>query len=802
MRDVVRVLAKTKEDAEKKREELRDLVGRRYHDLIDSADAIISMNDTVVGFEKLLVTIESAAGSLINEIPSQTVREAEVMKKSTSSAVKRKQDDSNAETRSTNDEDDDERNQIRIILKAPTEIWIALEQGEELKAAKALRAAEAVAGRLKLSTNNVGSSSSSSSARRSQSDAFRKACEELDLRGTALTACIQLAEAADDDRRVSSEWQLKFPFLVSQAKLLGECRADIVSTCSSAFAERQISATRVERAVEALMVLGEISNPFTALLQARLRALQALTMGEEDSLFAIAELASRTCRDCAWMKTRFQHVSASEELNTWIDMVAAPVAKSFADSVSSRTTSLAALASLQRSLKDSIKKIDASPDHPDANTSSLINDDELFRRLFALPFQDRATTLLMVAYDVSLRKVKRILTACGSLSDFKRNDYALKAFSILEHGLASVDRDAFELQQSLAGSNGKAHSQQSVSKTPSKTKVSLSSLASTRQWLSDLAAWLETRPTPVNGRFAELLLGLVRDAQDPQNSGIEARLERISSQSVQLFAESLVKRLGEEFEAKAAQLPWSKEGRSASSAAVGGWTADPVHGELPTVASWPAAELCFAVGRELDGFTDALHRGGQICADSDTKARRIVGDAMWKKVHAVYSALAKEASGADGKLQAAFDLEYCAAALLEGSRAPLPFTQGGVDVYACADALRTRARSFAASSKLLHSSWAMSGAKAAGGGQETTIVHETKVGGHNLLTLVEPVPRFALLPMPQKRTATTPRLLHRSSSQASSELPSGAGEDERSAPATKQTSTTGGGLGRVLGWLS
>ena len=61
VRDVARVLESTTADAEKKREELRDLVGKRYHDLIDSADAIVGMNDTVADFERLLGKLDNDA---------------------------------------------------------------------------------------------------------------------------------------------------------------------------------------------------------------------------------------------------------------------------------------------------------------------------------------------------------------------------------------------------------------------------------------------------------------------------------------------------------------------------------------------------------------------------------------------------------------------------------------------------------------------------------------------------------------------------------------------------------------------
>ena len=45
--EVKRVLAHTEEEANRKRDDLRSLVGERYHDLLDSADTIVGMDDAV-----------------------------------------------------------------------------------------------------------------------------------------------------------------------------------------------------------------------------------------------------------------------------------------------------------------------------------------------------------------------------------------------------------------------------------------------------------------------------------------------------------------------------------------------------------------------------------------------------------------------------------------------------------------------------------------------------------------------------------------------------------------------------------
>ena len=52
--EVWNVLQHTRQEAENKRQELKELVGRRYHDLIDSADAIVGMEKSVDRFKKCI----------------------------------------------------------------------------------------------------------------------------------------------------------------------------------------------------------------------------------------------------------------------------------------------------------------------------------------------------------------------------------------------------------------------------------------------------------------------------------------------------------------------------------------------------------------------------------------------------------------------------------------------------------------------------------------------------------------------------------------------------------------------------
>ena len=55
--DIEIVLKETKSKAQSKKQELRDIVGSGYHGLIDSADAIVTMNTTIHSFKSILRTL-------------------------------------------------------------------------------------------------------------------------------------------------------------------------------------------------------------------------------------------------------------------------------------------------------------------------------------------------------------------------------------------------------------------------------------------------------------------------------------------------------------------------------------------------------------------------------------------------------------------------------------------------------------------------------------------------------------------------------------------------------------------------
>eukprot|EP00516_Mucochytrium_quahogii_P004408 CAMPEP_0203753196 /NCGR_PEP_ID=MMETSP0098-20131031/7000_1 /ASSEMBLY_ACC=CAM_ASM_000208 /TAXON_ID=96639 /ORGANISM=" , Strain NY0313808BC1" /LENGTH=983 /DNA_ID=CAMNT_0050643683 /DNA_START=133 /DNA_END=3080 /DNA_ORIENTATION=+ len=59
------VLKSTKDQVETKQEEVRELISLRYHDLIDSADAIVGMDKTVNDFQNRVSEIEKYAKSLL-----------------------------------------------------------------------------------------------------------------------------------------------------------------------------------------------------------------------------------------------------------------------------------------------------------------------------------------------------------------------------------------------------------------------------------------------------------------------------------------------------------------------------------------------------------------------------------------------------------------------------------------------------------------------------------------------------------------------------------------------------------------
>jgi len=189
---------------------------------------------------------------------------------------------------------------------------------------------------------------------------------------------------------------------------------------------------------------------------------------------------------------------------------------------------------------------------------------------------------------------------------------------------------------------------------------------------------------------------------------------------------------------------------------------DPASGDLlPSLPSWPVAEFCFDVAREVDAAGSTLLAAFEKADDEFAAA---FADKAWR---CAFKTLAEAQAGADAqrKLQAAFDADFCTFALLDGT-APLAFP-GGVDVRATAAVLRQRARDYASTCAFLHRK----------GGQAAAVATATTPA----LTLAEPVARFALLPVPQRQRAASPRT------------------DKRPAAAPKQTSAASRPF--LGGWL-
>jgi len=157
---------------------------------------------------------------------------------------------------------------------------------------------------------------------------------------------------------------------------------------------------------------------------------------------------------------------------------------------------------------------------------------------------------------------------------------------------------------------------------------------------------------------------------------------------------------------------------------------------LPSLPSWPVAEFCFDVAREIDAAGSTLLAAFEKADDEFATA---FADSAWRSA---FKTLAEAQAGADAqrKLQAAFDVDFCTFALLDGT-APLAFPSG-IDVRATAAVLRQRARDYASTCVFLHRK----------GGQATAAIATAPA-----LTLAEPVARFALLPVPQRQRAASPR---------------------------------------------
>lgn len=121
VKDLVRSLQR---ESDRKREELRSLVGERYRDLMEAAETIICMRDTSSNVANNLEATQDSMSSLSDQLQSFRLKfEA----------------DSKAENDLFSREDEHQyalAAQIKLLMDIPERIWTAIESGDNVTAAK------------------------------------------------------------------------------------------------------------------------------------------------------------------------------------------------------------------------------------------------------------------------------------------------------------------------------------------------------------------------------------------------------------------------------------------------------------------------------------------------------------------------------------------------------------------------------------------------------------------------------------------------------------------------------------------
>ena len=128
-----------KQDVEKKKYELRMLVGNRYRDLIDSADSILEMKNSSNKISNHLQNIENFSEKL-----QSATREPFSQKISSKNIIINENIiDNRNKSKINNNNNNEEENkvieiakQVKELVDTPEKIWVALEQQEFLKASQ------------------------------------------------------------------------------------------------------------------------------------------------------------------------------------------------------------------------------------------------------------------------------------------------------------------------------------------------------------------------------------------------------------------------------------------------------------------------------------------------------------------------------------------------------------------------------------------------------------------------------------------------------------------------------------------
>ncbi|XP_064649759.1 conserved oligomeric Golgi complex subunit 1-like [Lineus longissimus] len=216
---------KTRQDIERKKEDLRQMVGERYRDLIEAADTISDMKTSA---ENVMQSISRMQGHCKQLKEMKIARSGSDFNKKSQSNVIRKKDECQFYDVAT---------QIKLLLDTPEKVWSAIDTGNYLQAT------------------------------------------QLYLLARHINTALQL------DSQQSAKIHSWFPVLARQWAAISHFRATILQGCKEVLKNADISEQDIANSLCSIMLL-EDSTPrqvFTGFLLARTHAVQQLFHPDQHS---------------------------------------------------------------------------------------------------------------------------------------------------------------------------------------------------------------------------------------------------------------------------------------------------------------------------------------------------------------------------------------------------------------------------------------------------------------------------------------------------------------------------------------
>jgi len=280
------VLESTRAQVGRLRDELRTLISGRYHDLIDSADAIVGMDKTVDSFKVLAAAVEKEASAI-----------AETDDAALSALLEAAPSDSNNEEKEGLNPFERDLRAADLLTHAAVDIWEVIDSKNLWKACQRFLETEEAFQALKGDEAlRIQRSKKLEPVEEEISDAFRVLDISMDeFQELRFNGARENPKTPDEQ----SIWDI-YPFLKSHWALVQESKSRIINEAKAALENEEYGSEVTTGAIRALIALKHVTvlESLEMLLEARARLLEMLCQNKtEDFKNRVSGVLQQTILD-------------------------------------------------------------------------------------------------------------------------------------------------------------------------------------------------------------------------------------------------------------------------------------------------------------------------------------------------------------------------------------------------------------------------------------------------------------------------------------------------------------------------